>query len=92
MVELVKWSKSLKDQGHEVEMEKFNLNSQFWVAAKSQKSVIEKQSYFLLRGPVGHTPHPNHQPIQTQVELSIHFNQSPNGLRDRDNLTPYNPR
>lgn len=26
----------------------FSLNSQFWVAARSQKSVMEKQSYFLL--------------------------------------------
>jgi len=73
-------------------MEGFNLNSPFCVAAKSQKSAIEKQSYFLLGSLAGHAPHPNYQPIQIQAELSIHFNQSPNVLGDGDSLTPYNLR
>lgn len=73
-------------------MERFNLNSQFWVAAKRQKSVIEKQSYFLLGSPVGHAPHPNHQPIPTQAELSIHFNQSPHARGDGDGFNPFQPQ
>lgn len=73
-------------------MERFNLNSRFWVAAKSQKSLTEKQSYFLLGSPAGHAPHPNHQPIQTQAELSIPFHQSLNALWDGDSFNPSQPQ
>lgn len=69
-------------------MERLNLNHQFWVAPKSQKSVIEKQSYFFLGSLEGYAPHLNYQPVQTQAELSVFFNQSPNALQDGDSLTP----